>query len=98
MNTQSQELWSLLTNEPQSKWELADKLGCGERQVRRCISELRKSGFNVAANSDGEGYWRGSDSDRRRTVKELRSRAYKLIETANALEKGPDLGQMEVEV
>ena len=96
MTLLSQELLRTLTDEPQSKDDLKDKLHISEREVRRCITELRDAGFNVASSSHGKGYWLGNESDKECTIKEYRSRAAKLIKTAEALEKGPDLGQMEV--
>jgi hypothetical protein len=107
MTSLSRRLLDVLTDEPQSKWELQEKLAerrgkimicpC-ERDVRRAIAELRSLGFNIASSSDQKGYWLGDEVARQRTINELRSRAMKLLKTADALEKGPDMGQLEVEV
>ena len=98
MTLLSQELLRALTNEPQSKDALKDRLHISEREVRRCVAELRNLGYNVASNSHGKGYWLGNDKDKECTVREYRSRASKLMKTADALEQGPDLGQMEAEI
>lgn len=89
-------LLDTLTFKPQTRAELCDKLHCGERAVRRAVEELREYGYNIASNSETGGYWLGSEADRERTINELRSRARKLEQTAAALEKGVDIGQMEV--
>lgn len=102
-------LYSELTTEPMSKWELQEKLATyddkhrvaiipSERDVRRAIRELRELGFNIASSSDHKGYWIGDETARQRTIKEYRSRAAALLKVADKLEKGPDIGQMEMEI
>ena len=107
MTPLARRVWNLLTDEPQSRFDLQSKLAVwsekgiaicpSERDVRRAIAELRDLGYNVASSSDKKGYWRGTKADKERTIKELRSRASKLLQTAEALEEGPDLGQLQME-
>ena len=92
------ELSTVLTTKPQAKETLQMKLRCNEREVREAVTELRKMGYNVASNSGKKGYWLGSEEDKLRTVREYRSRAREMLEIADAIEKGPDCGQMEMEV
>lgn len=92
-------VYSLLGNEPITKWELKEKLAApSERDVRDAIKELRELGFNIASSSGKKGYWLGDENARQRTIKEYRSRANSLNKTADALEKGPDIGQVEMEI
>ena len=102
-------VFSVLTTEPISKWDLQEKLATwddkhkvviapSERDVRRAIRELRELGFNVASSSDHKGYWIGDETARLRTIKEYRSRAKALLDVADKLEKGPDIGQVEMEI
>lgn len=109
MNTLSIRLLRCLTDKPISKWDLQRMLASwdqkkkvaycpDERAIRRAVTELRQNGYNIASSSDVEGYWLGSDEDKRRTVNELRSRAMKLLKTADALERGPLNDQMEMQL
>ena len=92
------ELKDALGPKPQSRDCLMDQLHCSDRMLRRAVSELRSNGLPVASDSDTKGYWWGDDNDIARTVKEYRSRAFDLLQIADALESGPDLGQMEVSI
>jgi len=94
----AKELRDTLTDEPQSRDMLRDTLHCTDRSLRRAVSELRRHGYNIASNSETKGYWYGNEEDKERTIRDLRARAAELRQTALALEHGPDLGQMEVEV
>ena len=98
MTTLSQELLDVLTNEPQSKWLLAEKLNTNERAVRRAIKELRDNGYIIVSNSTNRGYWLGTDKDRERIVRELEARISSMSATVRALKQGRDLGQMEVDL
>ena len=82
----------------QTSGELHDKLGYETRVIRDIITDLRNEGYNIASNSGSRGYWMGSAEDVKRTANEYRSRAYKLLKTADALEKGLDKGQIEMEI
>jgi hypothetical protein len=107
MSPLARRVWNLLTDEPQSRFDLQSKLAVWnekgiaicppERKVRKAIEELRSLGYNVASNSDTKGYWRGTKADKERTIKEYRARATKLLQTAEALEEGPDIGQIQME-
>ena len=92
------ELLFILTDTPKSRSELKDSLHCGDRDIRRAVSSLRKKGYNIASNSDTSGYWLGDEHDKTRTVAEYRSRAMELLKTAEAIEKGPDFGQVEASI
>lgn len=94
----AKDLRDILTTEPQTRADLCDALSCGDRALRRAVNELRKHGYNIASNSDTRGYWYGDENDKERTIKDLRARAAELRQTAIALENGPDLGQMEVDL
>lgn len=96
MTSLANELLAVLTDEPQTRAELTEKLNCRDRSLRHAVAELRENGFNIASNSETRGYWIGTDRDRERVIKELKSRANKLLKTAYELERGVDLGQMEV--
>lgn len=109
MTILSRRLLECLTDKPISKWDLQEMLASwdqkkkvaycpNERAIRRAVTELRENGYNIASSSDCKGYWLGSDEDKRRTVNELRSRAKKLLATADALERGPLNDQMEMEL
>ena len=96
MTTLSERLWEVLTEEPQSKWTLADRLHTNEREIRRCITELRMFGYNVASSSRGKGYWKGSTVEMAALAREYDSRANECYKIATAIRQGPDIGQMEV--
>ena len=109
MTELAKRLYDELGDEPISKWDLQELLArpnknrtmmiCpSERDIRRAVAELRDAGFNVASSSDKKGYWLGDEVAKERTIKELRSRATKLLKTADALEKGPDMGQLEAKL
>ena len=109
MTELAKKVYEQLSEEPISKFELQERLavwnekGTGarcpsERDIRRAIAELRHAGFNIASSSDQKGYWLGDETAKQRTIAELRSRAEKLWKTADAIERGPDLGQLEMEV
>lgn len=94
----AKDLRDTLKTEPQTRADLCDELSCSDRSLRRAVNELRKHGYNIASNSDTRGYWYGDENDKQRTIKDLRARAAELRQTAIALENGPDLGQMEVDL
>lgn len=108
MTQLAERVLKLLGKFPKSRYELQAELGVynekgiavcpSERDVRRAIAELRDLGYNIASSSDTQGYWLGNEADKERTIKELKSRAMKLLKTADALEKGPDIGQVNMEV
>ena len=75
-----------------TRYQLRDMLHTSDRSIRAAVKELRDHGFNVVSVSDSssKGYWIGTEEDKRRTIAELKSRAYKMLATAAALEAGPD--------
>lgn len=87
-------IWSALTDVPQTREKLCGDLGIKDRDLRKAIKTLRDYGYNIASNSNTSGYWRGTEADKRRTVAEYRSRGYKDLATADAIERGPIDGQM----
>jgi transcription initiation factor IIE alpha subunit len=90
MSELAKRIWDLLDDEVKlNKDMIAALTNSDERTVRRAIKELRDNGYNVATDSHTGGYWKGNAEDRRRTVAELRARAYKELATARALEMGP---------
>ena len=96
MREMAERLLEVLTNEPKSRDDIKELLSCSDRDVRRAVNELRLNGYNVASSSETKGYWLGNETDKNRTIAELKARAKALIDTADALAKGPDLGQVEV--
>ena len=96
MTKLANELLGILTDEPQTRGELSERLSCSDRSLRRAVAELRKNGFNIASNCDTKGYWIGTDEDRKRVANSLKSRAFELLREAYDIERGVDLGQMEV--
>lgn len=93
MSETAERLWEILTDRPTPRYYLRDALGVSDRALRRAVTELRKNGYNVAANSSTGGYWKGDDNDKKHTIAEYRSRAYELLATASAMECGPLDGQ-----
>lgn len=94
----AKQLSEVLTNKPQRRSELCDRLHCDDRSLRRAVNELRELGFNVASNSQRAGYWYGNEADKERTISEYTARGIKDLRIAEAIKRGPDLGQLEVEV
>lgn len=109
MNTLSVRLWEVLTDKPKDKWELQSELATWdekrkvarcpqEREIRNAVTELRMAGFPVVSNSHMQGYWKGNREDVIRTIKEYRSRERAAHKIADAMEKGPDMGQLEMKL
>lgn len=98
MTLLSQELLRALTNEPQSKEALKDRLHISEREVRRCVKELRDAGYAIASSSRCKGYWLANKIEKEYLIREYLSRIAAEQRTVEALREGPDLGQMEAEI
>lgn len=98
----AKQLSEILTTEHQSRKALCEKIHCKDRELRRAVTELRKVGFNVASSSscrgDDQGYWLGDKDEMQHVANMYFSMGYEDINTGLAIERGPDLGQMEVEV
>lgn len=90
-------LLSILTDKPQSKEILCKRLNTSERKVRRAIEELRNEGKAVVSFSTAKGYWLGSEVEKRHLIAEYKSRAYKMLNTATALELGENRDQVRLE-
>lgn len=98
-NTTEGRVLSMLTNEPQSRFELARRLRITERDFRRQVHNLRLAGHPVCTDSKGVGYWLGTVDECKRTAKQLKGRAYDLLKTAAILEAAgrPLPGQITME-
>lgn len=94
MRKTADRLLELISSKPKNKYLLAEMLNCSERDIREAVHELRNRGINIVSNSQNKGYWLGTEEDKEKTIRELRSRANSLLKTACALEKGEDIGQM----
>ena len=88
-------LLKVLKRTPQTRADLCLALGISDRKLRSTVQELRDSGYNIASNSNSGGYLLGSERDKRRIIAEYRSRAYKELATASAIERGPLEGQID---
>lgn len=91
-------LLELLDEHPKDKDTLHTMLNVNVRTVRQYVDELRLRGIQVASNSHTKGYWLGSKEDIALTIADYRSRARKLYAIADALEKGEDIGQEEMDI
>lgn len=95
MSNIAEQLLKELNTRPQPRGYLCWVLECTDSELRAAVRELRDNGYNVASNSHTNGYWLGDKDDAKRTIRELRAKAYTLIKRANALEKGLDKGQIK---
>lgn len=91
-------LLELLSDKPIDKATLKSMLNVEERTVRKYVDELRLRGIRVASNSQTKGYWLGDEADIAHTIADYRSRAMKDLAIADALEKGEDIGQEEIDL
>lgn len=66
---------------------LAYYLDISDRKLRAEVEKARNLGFIICSNSDIRGYRLGDKEDALRTIAELRSRAKKLLDTADAMEE-----------
>lgn len=98
MTTLSLQLLELLTDKPQKADEIVDMLSLsGSSELRKLVHELRKNGYPVCSRKDnGGGYWLGNKAETERTLADLKSRLKELSEVIDGMEKGVDIGQMEV--
>lgn len=87
---------SMLTNKPQDRYTLAAAIGINERTFREAVRDLRREGHPIISESTGRGYRLGTKKEARVMARELRSRAYDMLKTANAMESQLD-GQMTLE-
>ena len=94
----AKDLRDTLKTEPQTKVELCDILSCDDRKLRYAAAELRAAGYNIASSSHCSGYWLGSPEEMEIVAMEYESRAWKCQKIAEAIRKGPDLGQLEVKI
>ena len=99
MNNQLLAVLKMATKEnPANRFVLAGDYGLTERQVRLDISDLRKSGYRICADSSTQGYWMAeSEKDYQRFRAEYISRATKIFDTVRAMDSNIN-GQIEVEL
>ncbi|WP_251615849.1 hypothetical protein [Senimuribacter intestinalis] len=87
---------SMLTNKPQDRFTLAAAIGINERTFREAVRQLRREGYQIISESRGHGYRLGTKKEAKVMARELRSRAYDMLRTANAMESQLD-GQVTME-
>lgn len=82
---------------PLSRSGLARQLQTSDRNVRKCIEELRAQGYRIASDSRAYGYWLcKSDEEYKAFRRNYLSRAYRQLQIAIAMD-GYTEGQMEWE-
>jgi biotin operon repressor len=74
-----------LTETPQTKRELASKMGCTTRDVELHIQAARLEGAPIVSN--GDGYWLGTPQEVADCARRLRRRAITQLLTARALRR-----------
>ena len=79
-----------LSSKRVTRQELVARTNLSDRAVRRAISELRYDGIPVCTDSKMGGYWIGYGSDKDHTIREIKSRAFKLLAMASRMEKYDD--------
>lgn len=79
-----------------SRARLVKLTGVSDRRVRKSIEEMRNRGIPIVSSSRLGGYWLGTRADCLKLAMEYRSRATKMMLTANRLERQLD-GQIEME-
>lgn len=87
---------SMLTTKPQDRFTLAAAIGISERTFRETVRLLRREGHPIISESSGHGYRLGTKKEARVMARELRSRAYDMLKTANAMDSQLD-GQVTME-
>ena len=85
-----------LSSSKRTREELVARTNLSDRAVRRAISELRYDGVPVCTDSKSGGYGIGTGADKEHTIREMRSRAYKLLAMASRMEKFNDGTQMMI--
>lgn len=85
-DTTESKVLSMLTGRPQSRFDIARRLDIDEREFRRIVHRLRAAGYPICTDSSGKGYWLGTDAECRKTIIQLRGRAYDLLRTADIME------------
>lgn len=92
-NTTKMMVLSMLTTRPQDRFTLAAAIGISERTFRETVRALRREGHPIISESSGHGYRLGTRKEAKAMARELRSRAYDMLKTANAMDSQLD-GQM----
>lgn len=94
----AKQLSEILKSDPQTREELCAQLNCDDRSLRRAAAELRNVGFNIASSSHSKGYWLGTKEEMEALANEYDERGWMCYQVAWNIRRGPDLGQMEVEL
>ena len=84
---------------PCDRRHLVLKFGKPDRTIRRGIEELRRRGNRIVSNAGRYGYWldsKGGGYDRMRS--EMRSKAFSILKTLNAMDRKELEGQITWEV
>lgn len=72
-----------------SRGMLVAYCGATDRQVRKAIESLRRAGIRIGSGLGNPGYWIiNNEEDYKAFVKEYVSRAYEVIRTKRAMDKG----------
>lgn len=84
-------------DEPLSRGQLRMITGLSDREIRRQINELRKSGVRIASSSSTSGYWICKDEDEYRQLRaEMYSRIADMAKAVRAMDSNL-CGQMRME-
>lgn len=86
---------SMLTTKPQDRFVLAGAMGISERTFRQAVHDLRREGHLIISESGGGGYRLGTKKEAAVVAREMRSRAYDMLKTANMME-GTLEGQIDL--
>lgn len=86
---------SMLTTKPQDRFVLAGAIGIHERTFRQAVHDLRREGHLIISESDGGGYRLGTRKEAAIVAREMRSRAYDMLKTANLMD-GKLEGQIDL--
>ena len=80
--------------QPMDRYREARRHGINERMIRKMVTDLRREGWRVCADSSGKGYWIAqNETDYIRFRKEYVSRATEIFETVKAMD-GSTEGQI----
>lgn len=78
-----------LSSKPASRSELSNWIGIDDRAVRKAIERLRLQGYPICSTSHKKGYWLSDNEEEiNNVIREYRSKAFKMLKTARALERG----------
>lgn len=88
------------SDKPVKVSEISKLTGIGSVTVREIVSKLRVTyGYKIGTSNEAgrSGYYIIETAEEKEaTIRNLRSRAYKILKVANAIENGPDPYQQEM--